>query len=711
MSAETADVARRVAYPKAPREAVSDTLFGHVVPDPYRWLEDAGRADVQEWQRAQDALFADFCDARPERAAVRQHLTDLFGIAVVSTPAWRGDRYFLQRRQPGQEHPVVYVVEPDGTERVLLDPMRLDPTGRTTLDIWQPSRDGRLVAYQTSANGTEEGALRLMDVDTGEIVDGPIDRMRHSSIAWLPGDEAYYYVRRLPPESCPAGEERYHRRVYLHRVGTDCAQDVPVFGAGLDKTAYLGVSLSRDGRWLIVSVTVGATRMNSVWLADLDRGAPESPELRLVQPESPDASVVFVGPDGRGYAATNLAAPRGRLCVFDPETEDSSGWRTLVEQRPDTVLRTASILDGPGLARPVLLANWTRHAMSAVTIHDLASGAQLGELALPGLGTVGALGVRPEGGHEAWFTYSDSVTPPRVYRYDAVTGEVSPWVAVDRIEVPPVRTVPVSYPSRDGTPVRMTVTYPDGDPADGGPAGRPRAPRPVLLRGYGGFGVPATPHYSPQALAWVQAGGVYVDTQLRGGGEEGEEWHRAGMREHKQNTFDDFHAAAEWLIDQGWTTPAQLAVSGASNGGLLVGAALTQRPELYGCAVVTAPLLDMVRYEQFGLGASWRGEYGTAADPEQLAWLLSYSPYHHVRPGVSYPAVLFAVFDNDTRVDPLHARKTCAALQHATAADAPVLLRREDLGHGARSVSSSIGLLADTLVFAAAHTGLDLRHR
>ncbi|MGH8940058.1 MAG: prolyl oligopeptidase family serine peptidase, partial [Actinomycetes bacterium] len=301
----------------------------------------------------------------------------------------------------------------------------------------------------------------------------------------------------------------------------------------------------------------------------------------------------------------------------------------------------------------------------------------------------------------AWLGYTDHVTPSSVYRYDATTGGTTLWAtAPGSVDVPEVHARQVEYTSKDGTTVRMVVVAPTKEPD--------RA-RPAILYGYGGFGVPLTPGYSAGLLAWVEAGGVYAIANLRGGTEEGEEWHRAGMRDRKQNVFDDFHAAAERLVADGWTVPAQLSITGGSNGGHLVGAALTQRPELFSAVVCSAPLLDMVRYEQFGLGATWNDEYGTAADPDELAWLLSYSPYHHVREGVDYPATLFTVFDGDTRVDTMHARKMCAALQHATTGNRPILLRNErDVGHGARALSRSIALSADTLAFAARWTGLGL---
>ena len=692
-------------YPQARRLELTEDIGGHRVSDPYRWLEDDTSAERTDWLAAQAELFGSYReDQLPGRDRLAARVRDLLSTGYVGTPVWRGERCFFTRRDPDQEHGVLCTRLADGPVEVLVDPMAIDPSGLTTLDAWQPDKEGRLLAYQLSEGGDEESLLRVIDVATGSLVDGPIDRCRYSNVAWLPGGKAFFYTRRLPPEAVPDGESQYHRRVYLHQIGTPADDDTLIFGTGRDKTDYYSVSVSRDGRWLALEASRGTAPRNDLWIADLSESDPASPDLRVIQ-EGVDAQTsVWIGRDGRLYVFTDADAPRGRIAVTDPADPGPASWRDLIGSDPEAVLRGYAVLDGTGLGRPVLLASWTRHALSEITVHDLATGERVGQVPLPGLGTVGGISERPEGGHEAWFVYTDYTTSSEVLRFDARDASVTTWAtAPGRPAVPPVTARQVTYQSKDGTPVRMLVISGEGTPT---------GPQPTILYGYGGFDIGLTPAYSPNVLAWVSAGGVYAIANLRGGSEEGEEWHRAGMLDRKQNVFDDFHAAAEALIRDGWTTRDQLAISGGSNGGLLVGAALTQRPELYAAVICSAPLLDMVRYERFGLGQTWNVEYGTAASPEQLGWLLSYSPYHHVVPGTAYPAVLFTVFTNDTRVDPVHAYKMCAALQHATSSgpgrhSGAVLLRAEDqVGHGARAVSRTAELAGDTLAFAARYTGL-----
>ncbi|MGN9843448.1 prolyl oligopeptidase family serine peptidase [Nonomuraea sp. H19] len=678
-------------YPPAPRLDLVEHLHGVPVADPFRPLEDPDDPATKQWLVAQDDLFLEHARDLSHRERFRERLARLHSAGFAGPPSWHGERGFFVRRAAGQEHLALYTVDPDGTERVLLE-----PEGTTVLDAWQPSPDGGLLAYQLSSGGREESLLSVMDVVTGEVVDGPIDRCRSTLIAWLPDGASFLYVRRLPPERVPPGEERYHRRVHLHRVGTDPDDDVLVFGEGRDKATHYRVNAANG--WLTISASLGTSPRNDLWIADVS--APWPWEFRVVQ-EGVDAHTALrVGRDGRAYIMTDRDAPRGRVAVADPADPRHESWRELIPEDPEAVLSDFALLDGPD--GPVLVLSRTRHAVTELTLHDPRTGARTGSVPTPGAGTAAALST--PGGPELWFAYTDTTSPVSVQRYDVRTGETTLWAAPPGSAEPPrVESRMVEYRSKDGTPVRMLVMSAPGVPG----------PRPCLLTGYGGFGISMAPAFSPQALAWVEAGGVYAVAQLRGGGEEGEQWHRAGMRGAKQNVFDDFHAAAETLIADGLTSPDRLAIMGGSNGGLLVGAALTQRPELYAAAVSSAPLLDMVRYERSGLGAAWSVEYGSAADPEQFAWLYGYSPYHHVRPGVDYPAVLFTIAEGDTRVDPFHARKMCAALQAAAQERvarghaAPVLLRTEtDVGHGARALTSTIALEADVLAFCAAHTGL-----
>jgi len=687
-----------LAYPPARRLDQTENILGHEVSDPYRWLEDPAGPESAAWLDAEEALWNDYQLTLGRRQEFAARVAELTHIGAVSVPVWRAERRFFIRRDPGQDHGVLYVADGDG-ERALVDPARLDPAGRTTLDTWQPDKEGRLLAYQVSSGGNEESILYVIDVSTGALVDGPVDRCRYSPVAWLPGGKEFYYTRKLGAGQVPAGEEQYHRRVYLHTVGNDPDTDTLIFGEGRDKTAFYSISVSQDGRWLILSESLGTAPRNDAWIADLAGSSLVAPEFTELITGRDAQTSAHVARDGRLYVLTDLDAPRTRLCVADPASPGPDQWRDLVPQHPGAVLRGFTLLND------AFLVSWTRHAIGSVTVHSLETGAQLSELALPGLGSVGGLTSRPEGGDEAWIGYTDYSRPSTVLRYDGA-GSLSIWAtAPGEVELPSVQAEQVTYTSADGTPVRMIVLSTPG----AGWSGK-QSPRPAILYGYGGFDISLTPGYSANILSWVEAGGVYAIAGLRGGGEEGQEWHRAGRRDKKQNVFDDFHAAAAWLISSGLTTSDQLAVWGGSNGGLLVGAAVTQRPDLYAAAICSAPLLDMVRYEQFGLGQLWNDEYGTASDPVELGWLVGYSPYHHVTPGVRYPAVLFTVFTNDTRVDPVHAYKTCAALQHATASDRPVLLRAEgDVGHGARAVRFAAALAGDTLAFVAQQTGLRRR--
>ena len=676
-------------YPFADRAELVEEIFGHQVPDPYRWLEDPGDVRTIEWQAAQDYLVEPYLSGLPGRDGWRARLTELTGAGLVTSPIWRGDRAFCTRREPDQEHPVLLVREADGTERALVDPGALDPDGTTTLDLWAPSIEGDLLAYQLSVGGNEESRLYLLDVASGAQLGEPIDRCRYSPIAWLPGGKELFYVRRLAAELVPAGEEAFHRRVYRHTVGADPTGDVEIHGAGLDPTNYYMVASSEDGHWLVISASAGTAPRDDVWLIDLTGdGTPRPIQIGV------DARWTLADFRDEGlYVFTDRDALNGRLVRIDPNDPAYESWADVVPEQPDAVLTDAAIVDGP-----TVLAAHGRDATDRLSWWQ--DGERVGEVTGYDAGSITGIHSHPDGRPEVWLGYTDFLTPPAVLHWSAENpGTLDSWAtAPGAPDVPDLQVTQTEYPSKDGTSIHLFVLSTKDS----------TGPRPTILYGYGGFNISLTPEYAAPRIAWVEAGGVWAIANLRGGSERGEAWHRAGMRANKQNVFDDFAAAAEHLVASGVTTRDQLGIFGGSNGGLLVGAALTQRPELYRAVVCSAPLLDMIRYEQFGLGRTWNDEYGTAADPVEFEWLRGYSPYYNVRPRTEYPAVLFTVFDSDTRVDPLHARKLAAALQHATGSDRPILFRAErNVGHSARSVSRRVGLDVDILGFLGSQLGLE----
>ncbi|WP_370949448.1 prolyl oligopeptidase family protein [Amycolatopsis sp. cg5] len=650
-------------YPEALAVPLVETMHGRQVADPFRWLEDAESPATTEWLAAQEQLTDGYFSALPVDHW-RARLGELAAYERVSPPFPCGERVFFTRMGAEDDMPRLRLRDADGTDRDVLD---LAPG--QVLDRWDPSPDGRLLAYQVSLRGDERSVLRVLDVDTGAVVDGPIDRVRYSSIAWLPDGSGFYYVRGADD-----------RRVLFHRIGADPDADPVVFGQDFPPRTGFQVT-AHAGRWLTVHTRQGLAPGNRIWLADLS-----TPQFRPMDVGSDEAiHAVRITEDGTAYLLTTEGAPRGRLLVAKVDT---GLWRELVPEDPKAVLEAIAATDTE------LLVLHARSGVHELTAHDRATGKPLRRVRLPGAGRVTGITERPDRAG-LWLEYTDHCTPDRVYRYRTGDGRVlSSGVA-------PKRAVPtrhVTYHSLDGTAVRMLLIG----------AGDGSRPRPTLITGYGGFGISVRPAYDPSVLAWVEAGGLIAIPAVRGGGEEGADWHHAGRGPAKQRGFDDFTAAARWLIDQGWTTADRLGAFGASNGGLLVGAAVTQHPELYRAAVCIAPLLDMVRYESFGLGASWRQEYGSVAEPAELDWLLSYSPYHHVR-RADYPAMLFQVYGNDTRVDPLHARKMCARLQHANPAGMPVLFQNlPDMGHGPRARSQAVSAAATMLAFLAYETGLGL---
>ncbi|HZM51959.1 MAG TPA: prolyl oligopeptidase family serine peptidase [Vicinamibacteria bacterium] len=655
----------RTSSPPPPTrtEDVVDVRHGVEVRDPYRWLEDGDAEEVRRWSEAQGRHTRAALDAIPFTAAIRERLRVLFSIGLVSAPAVRGDRYFHQRRTGDQEQPVLYLRQGrEGEDRVLLDPARFAEDRTSALDWYYPSDDGRRLAYGVSEGGSEKSVLRILDVDTGRDLADVIPFTRACSLEWRPDGSGFFYTRYPEPGSVPPGEENYRRRVYEHVLARDWREDPLVFGADRPPEDWANVHLSPDGRWLAVSVSRGWTRTD-VYLREL--ASPDSPFVTVI--EGLDAIFGVDLRNDRLYLQTNLDAPRSRLVAADLETPGRESWRDVLPEGPD-------VLEGTALIGDWIVAVWLRDASSRVTLHAR-DGTLLHEVALPVIGSVAGLTGEWDG-REAFLGFTSYAVPPTVYRLALPDPALGLWArAPGEVDADRFRVRLVHYPSRDGTLVSMFLVDARDRPTDGRGA--------ALLTGYGGFNVSHTPAFGRGVIQFLEKGGLYAVAHLRGGGEYGEDWHRQGMLDRKQNVFDDFLGAADFLLEQGHAGRGRLAIMGGSNGGLLVGAALTQRPGLFRAVVCQVPLLDMVRYHLFRIARLWIPEYGSADDPEAFRWLYAYSPYHHVRDGTPYPAVLITTGESDSRVDPLHARKMAARLQAATSSDHPILVRVETrAGHG-----------------------------
>jgi prolyl oligopeptidase len=544
------------------------------------------------------------------------------------------------------------------------------------------------VAYGISTAGDEKSVLRVRDVESGTDLPDTIPHTRFCSLGWQADGRGFYYTRYPAPGSVPAGQENYNRHVYLHRLGDDPGRDAYVFGRERKPDEIIQIDVSPDGRWMTLMTFAGWTKAD-MHVRDLSKdGAPFVPVA-----EGIDA--IFVGGVVGGvlYIRTNLDAPRYRLLAANPETPGRAGWKVLIPES-DAVLDEASVIGGRIFARQM------RDATSRIAIYGL-DGKSGGEVRLPGLGTVESVKGEHDG-TEAFFGFSSYTVPPAIRRYVIADGQVSIWDTVKAdVDLSGLEVKQVRYPSKDGTSVSMFIVARKGRTLDGN--------APTMLYGYGGFNVSQTPDFSRALVAWLERGGVYAEANLRGGGEYGEAWHHAGMLEKKQNVFDDYLAAAQWLVKEKYTRPERLAIYGGSNGGLLVGAALTQRPELFRAVVCAVPLLDMVRYHNFQIARLWVPEYGSAESPEQFKYLYAYSPYHHVKKGTAYPSVLLTAAESDSRVDPMHARKMAALLQASTSSGRPILLRIETrAGHGiGKPLSKQIDEAADTYGFLMWQLGLD----
>jgi len=650
--------------PPTPAQTVVDELHGHAIADPYRWLEQGDSPTTVAWVEEQNTWTRSQLDRFEGREAIHRQLARLLSVGVVTAPRVRNGRYFFTRREGEQNQPVLYVRRgQEGKERVLLDPNRANPEGTVSLDWWYPSTDGRLLAYGYSTNGDEWSTLYVVDVDSGELLPDRVERARYASVAWLHDGSGFYYTRYPLPGEVPPGEENYHKRLFFHHLGDDPRDDPEVFVTELEPEHMLFASISPDGRYLTVPVQRTFDRWD-IYVRDL-----ESPDSSFF-PVAVGYDALFVPEiaDSAMYLHTNLEAPHWRLFRVPLDHLEREHWQEIIPEPVDAVLESVTLAGGR------IVAQYLHDATSALAVHA-PDGSLLHGVELPMLGTVTMVSGEWED-PEAFYAFESFTLPPAVYRLLAAGGEANVWASVDAPAPPETYAVEqVWYTSRDGTPVSMFLVYRKG-------LDRSR-PHPTFLTGYGGFNISRTPAFARGLYLWLDHGGLYALPNLRGGGEYGEQWHQAGMLDRKQNVFDDFIAAAEYLIEEGYTEPSRLAISGGSNGGLLVGAALTQRPELFRAVVCSVPLLDMLRYHRFLIGRLWIPEYGSADDPKQFPFLYAYSPYHHVRDNTAYPAVMLMTAESDTRVDPLHARKMAARLQAATVSDHPILLRVEPrAGHG-----------------------------
>ncbi len=680
----------RLNYPPTRVQEVTETLFGTPVRDPYRWLEDEKSPEVRAWMEKQDRFARERLAALPGRDRLAERLRALLYYDSFSAPLHRGNRFFYTRRHADREKAIVYWKEGEsGEERVLIDPNRLSADGTVSLGTWVPTLDGKRVAYTLRPNNADEATLHVMEVATGKrsAVD-VIPGLRYGDPDWTPEGDGFYYTWFPTDPAIPVDERPGHADIRFHHLGTPPTGDRVVHGPTGDPRRTISADLSRDGRWLFLYIWEGWDRAD-VYFRDLRAAAAAWRPFLVGAP-----ALVQVTPwRDHFYLRTNEGAPRWRVLRTRNDRPERAHWQEIVPERQDVVIENVHVL-GEHLVLELL-----HNASNRIEVRSLA-GEIVRDLPLPDLGSANSLTGNPDE-EDAYFSFSTFTRPTEVYRTSLRGGDTKLWAWIKiPVDTSPYSTEQVWYRSKDGTKVSMFIVRRREAASDGS--------TPFLLTGYGGFNVSELPGFAASRMAWLEAGGGFALPNLRGGGEYGEEWHRAGMLHHKQNVFDDFIAAAEYLVKEGYTKPERLAISGGSNGGLLVGAAITQRPELFRAAICGVPLLDMVRYHRFGMGRIWIPEYGSADDGEQFKTLFGYSPYHRVKPGARYPAVLFTSADSDDRVDPMHARKMAALLQAATGNDRPILLRIEKhAGHGgADLVRQQVELAADTYAFLMRELGM-----
>ena len=689
-----------IQYPPSPKGNAADVYHGVRVEDPYRWLEDPGQPETVAWVEAQNALTRAVLDG-PVRDGLVERLTSLYDYPRTGVPVKRGDRYFFLHNTGLQDQPVLYVHDGvDGIPRVLIDPNGLSapdgpcPGNPVALTAMEVNSAGTAVAYGLSTSGSDRQEIFVRDVETGVDLADHLQWAKFVAIGWVKDGSGFYYTRFPVPGTVPPGDEHYFNRVFYHRLGDPQERDALVFEKPAERETVFGVEISDDDRWIVITAFQGASDKSEIYL--LDRFAPGATPAPLFTGFA--SSYAFIeaasvdSPQGvRLFFRTDDRAPRGRIVAVDP-LQPGAAPVEVVPESPDK-LSAALLVHG------TLVASYLQNASDRIRLFDL-DGRPAGTVDLPAIGSVSAISGRPAD-DEMFVGFNSFVYPPANYRYDFTAKKLAPFGRTGSpVNPADYDTTQVWYPSKDGTNVSMFLVRRKGLPKDG--------ERPVLLTGYGGFNISLTPAYDPANFALIDKGGIFAVANLRGGGEYGEAWHEGGMFERKQNVFDDFIAAAEWLTASGWSKPAKLGIEGGSNGGLLTGAVLVQRPDLFGAVVCRVPVADMLRYHLFTVGRFWISEYGSADDPQHFPFLYEYSPLHNVKDGVAYPPTLITTADTDDRVSPGMAKKFAARLQAADSDATPVLIRVETkAGHGAgKPVSKMIEEDADIFAFLFRYLGV-----
>lgn len=674
----------RDSYPLTAKTNQTDVYHGIEVTDPYRWLEDDRAPATAAWVEEQNALTRRYLDAIPERASIQKRLTELWNYEKYSVPSKRGGRYFFIRNSGLQNQGVLYTAATlEAEPSVLLDPNTLSAEGTIALSGTAVSEDGQWLAYGLAASGSDWQEWRVRNIQTGEDLPDLLRWVKFSGASWTKDNRGFFYSRYdEPTEAQKLTKVNEFQKLYYHRVGTDQSQDTLVYHRPDHKEWGFGGYATDDGQYLIITVTHGTDPKNRVFYKDLAQSNSDVIELL----NEFDASYDFVGNDGPLFwFKTDLQAPRARLIAIDTRNPARANWREIIPEATDT-------LEGIRLVGNRFIASYLKDAHSQVKVFNL-DGSLERQLDLPGIGSAGGFSGRRED-TETFYSFTSFSVPGRIYSYSIPTGESRLWRQPQVAFAPDdFETRQVFAKSRDGTRVPIFITHRKGLRKNGA--------APTLLYGYGGFNISITPSFSPANLAWMDMGGIYAVATLRGGGEYGEDWHQAGTKLQKQNVFDDFIAAAHWLIENRYTAPRRLAIAGGSNGGLLVGACLTQRPDLFGACLPAVGVLDMLRFHQFTIGWAWKSDYGSSENPDEFRALYAYSPYHNLRPNTRYPATLITTADHDDRVVPAHSFKFAARLQECNAGPNPTLIRIETrAGHGAgKPTAKTIEEAADRLAF------------